>query len=162
MCLIFICIRAGSGTIWHIDRKVTMVDSGRHILPALKKMCTSFFVQTVHVQNPPIVYKCVHTLFVHLYMYKILRSYTNVYMHYLYICTCTKSSDRIQMCTCIICTFVHVQKGKSRKCSHGTYLNMWYWFKYRTYKCIQYYLVHPFRAFCGILLNLHLTDIRKW
>ena len=86
---------------------LTMADSGRHILTAVKKICTSFFVQTVHVQNspivykcvnalfvhvqnPPIVYKCVHTLFVHLYMYKILRSYTNMYMHYLYICTCTK------------------------------------------------------------------------
>ena len=92
-----------------------MADSDQHILPAVKKMCTSYFVQTVHVQNPRIVYKCVHALFVHLYMYKILRSYTNVYMHYLYICTCTKSSDRIQMCTCIICTFIKVQKGKSWK-----------------------------------------------
>ena len=100
-----------------------MADSGRHILPAVKKIvhnfctnctyictkssdriqmrtciiCTFVHVQNppivykcvhalfVHVQNPPIVYKCVHALFVHLYMYKILRSYTIVYMHYLYI-----------------------------------------------------------------------------
>ena len=83
-------------------------------------MRTCIICTFVHVQNPRIVYKCVHALFVHLYMYKILGSYTNVYMHYLYICTCTKSSDRIQMCTCIICTFVHVQKGKSRKCDFIT------------------------------------------
>ena len=108
--------------------KPTMADSGRHILPAVKKMCTSFFVQTVHVQNSPIVYKCVHALFVHLYMYKILRSYSNVYMyiHYLYICTCTKSSDRIQMCTCIICTFVHVQNPPIvYKCVHALFVHLY-------------------------------------